>query len=231
MFKKFLIFSLLLASTLAFSYAQFNEDLYIGDPAHANTVTTGELDAGIWAWMGVSLYPYMTVEPIAKIWGYDNAVKTVEFEVNNAYPGAKTFNLVWVRNTGTIAAKVESIKWDVNGEPCDCEPIWGGFGEVCDCDYMSIKYFGGEIPDWLAENVTEFVNELHENGTIDDATYNEMTETIEMRKSTTGALHEGLVLDVGENDIMIFFWTFKDDTPENASFKGNCTIVFTQFNQ
>ncbi len=232
MSKKFLIFlPFILATVLTFSYAQFNESLYIGNPAHPSAVSTGELDVGIWAWMGVSLSPYMTVKPFAKIWGYHHPVKTVEFEVNNAYPGAKTCSLVWIRNTGTIAAKVSKIEWKVNGETCNCEPIWLGLGKVCDCKYVKIKYYGGEIPEWLAENVTKFVKELHDNGTIDDDTYKEMIKTINERVNSTGCLHEGLVLDAGKNDILIFFWTFKDDTPENANFTGSCTIDFTQFNE
>jgi len=212
MFKKILtLFSFIFVSVLALSYAQFNEGLQIGSPASPNTVSTGDLDVGIWAWMGKSLSPYMTVEPSAKIWGYDNAVKTVEFEVNNAYPGAKTFCVVWIRNTGTIAAKVDKIEWNLP-------------------DYVDVTYYGGEIPGWLAEEVIEFVNELHDSGTIDDDTYKEMIKTIEMRKNSTGCLHEGLVLDAGENDALIFYWTFKDNTPENTSFTGSCTIKFTQFN-
>ncbi len=215
MSKKFLIFlPFILVTVLTFSYAQFNESLHIGNPAHPYTVSTGELDVGIWGWTGKPWHsPYMTVEPIAKNWGYYNATKTVEFTVSNAYPGAKTFCIVWIRNTGTIAAKVSKIEWNLP-------------------DYVSVTYFGGDLPEEVANDAKDFVNELYYNGIIiDNSTYNEMIKTIEMRKSTTGCLHEGLVLDAGENDILVFFWEFKDNTPENASFTGSCTIEFTQFNE
>ena len=214
MLKKFLIFSFILASALAFSYAQFNESLYIGSPTSPSTVSTGELDVGIWSWMGKpykNYSRYMKIEPLLEHWGYENAVKTVEFNVSNAYPGAKTFCLVWVRNTGTIAAKVSKVEWDLP-------------------DYVSVTYYGGEIPDWVAEDAKEFVNELYENGKIDYDTYNEMIKTIDERVNS-GCLHEGVVLDAEKNEILIFYWTFEDDTPENASFTGNCTIEFTQFNK
>ena len=194
-----------MASALAFSYAQFNERLYIGSPFSPNTVSTGELDVGIWCWMGKvwivpfeEAAPYMSIDPAVKFWGYDNAVKTVEFEVNNAYPGAYVYGFLWIRNTGTIAANVSDITWDLP-------------------DYVSVHYWGGEIPDWLAENLTELVEELYESGEIDEFYYNEMIKTINERVNS-GCLHEGLTLDAGKNDINIVTGhskTFKDDTQFN----------------
>ena len=206
----FLFSFLALAAIMTYSYASFSETLYVGNPYSPSTVHTGELDVGIWAWMGKNMTPYMSVSPPAKIWGYEGAVKTVEFRVENAYPGARAFCVVWVRNTGSIAAKVSEVKWELP-------------------DYVEVTYYGGSLPDWVVEEVESFVNELHERGVIDDATYNVMMDTLSKRASS-GCLHEGLILDAGENDIMVFFWTFTDETPELTSFTGSCTIEFTQFN-
>ena len=200
----FFIFSIVALLGLGFSYAQFSETLYIGKPGAANIVSTGELDAGIWAWHGKNITPAITVTPSSKIYGYDNAVKTVEFEVNNAYPSAEIFCIVWVRNTGTIPAKVENITWNLP-------------------DYVSVDYWGGEIPEDVAAEAKEIIQESD----LPDDIKNEMIEHI---NNHTHGLHETLVLDKEENDALMFKWHFNESTPENSSFTGSCTIKFTQFN-
>ena len=199
----FLIFSIVALLGLSFSYAQFSETLYIGRPGKANIVSTGELDAGIWAWLGKGITPAITVTPSAEI--YKPPVKTVEFEVNNAYPSAEIFCIVWVKNTGTIPAKVENKTWNLP-------------------DYVSIAYeWGGDIPEEVAAEAIEIIQESD----LPDEIKKQMIGHINKHKH---GLHEGLVLDKGQSDVFIFKWHFNESTPENSSFTGSCTINFTQFN-
>ena len=199
----FFIFSIIALLGLSFSYAQFGETLYIGGPGAANIVSTGELDAGIWAWQGKGTTPAITVTPPAKI--YNPPKKTVEFEVNNAYPSAEILCMVWVKNTGTIPVKVENKTWNLP-------------------DYVSIAYeWGGDIPEEVADEAIEIIQESD----LPDDIKEEMIEHINKHKH---GLHEGLVLDKGQSDMFIFKWHFNESTPENSSFTGSCTINFTQFN-
>jgi len=199
----FFIFSIIALLGLSFSYAQFSETLYIGKPGAGNIVSTGELDAGIWAWLGKGKTPAITVTPSAKI--YDPPVKTVEFKVDNAYPSAEILCMVWVRNTGTIPVKVENKTWNLP-------------------DYVSIAYeWGGDIPKDVAAEAKKIIRESDLPPDIKD----EMIYHIDKHMH---GLHEGLVLDKGQSDVFIFKWHFNENTPENSSFTGNCTIKFTQFN-
>lgn len=201
----FFIFSIVALLGISFSYAQFGETMHIGNPAAGagNTVSTGELDAGIWAWLGKGITPAITVTPTAKI--YDPPEKTVEFEVDNAYPSARTISMLWVRNTGTIPVKVEDKTWNLP-------------------DNVSIVYeCGGDIPEDVADEAIEIIQQSD----LPDDIKEEMVEHINEHMH---GLHEGLVLDKGESDVFIFKWHFNEDTIENSSFTGSCTINFTQFN-
>ena len=135
----FFIFSIIALLGLSFSYAQFGETLYIGKPGAGNIVSTGELDAGIWAWLGKGKTPAITVTPSSKV--YKSPVKTVEFKVDNAYPSAEILCMVWVKNTGTIPAKVKNKTWNLPG-------------------YVSIVYeCGGDIPEDVAAEAIEIIQE------------------------------------------------------------------------
>ena len=71
---------------LSFSYAQFGETLYIGNPVAGptNTVSTGDIDPSIYCWLGKG-GTYTTITPMLGF--YDPPVQSITFSVDNAYPG------------------------------------------------------------------------------------------------------------------------------------------------
>ena len=205
------IITILALSLTALSYAQFSQPLYIGSPAAGgNSVETGELDVGIYMWMGLG-GTYAKVTPLLKI--YSPPVYTTSFSISNAYPGYgsttasqpnRMLAIVVVKNTGTIPAKVESIVWDVP-------------------PYVTVSSWGGDIPE---EMIPELVNAINEADIPEDA----KKELIDLIQGNKNCMHPGLVLLPGKKDVFIFNWKFEDGTPENTAFTGTATVIFKQVN-
>jgi len=207
----FFIFSIIALLGLSLSYAQFSETLYIGRPGEANIVTTGDINPGIRMWFGLG-GRYAKIKPLFAY--YDPPAKTISFSVENAYPsyGSQVVRqphrmlcVAFVKNFGSVPVKVKSIDWDVP-------------------DYVEVRYWGGDIPEDMLNNITQAINESEG---IPQDKKDLMISILEEQKN---GMHEGLIILPGKWDALIFRWHFKENTPENASFTGNCTITFTQFN-
>jgi len=207
----FFIFSIIALLGLSISYAQFSETLYIGRPGEENVVTTGDIDPGIRMWFGLG-GKYAKIKPLFAY--YDPPVQSINFSVENAYPGYgssvvtkphRMLCVVFVKNFGSVPVKVKSIDWDVP-------------------DYVEVRYWGGDIPEDMLNDIIQAINESE--GIPQD----KKEEMISILKGQKNGMHEGLIILPGMWDALIFRWYFKENTPEGASFTGNCTITFTQFN-
>ena len=217
----FFIFSIIALLALSFSYAQFSETLRIGGPGTpGNTVTTGDIDPGIYMWFGLG-GRYAKIKPLFAY--YDPPVQSISFSVENAYPGYgsqvvmpphRMMCVVFVKNDGSVPVKVQSIDWDVP-------------------DYVEVSYWGGDIPEDMLNDIIQAINESE--GIPEDK-----KELMISMLNQSNCMHEGRIILPYEWDVPIFLkwdalvfnWHFKEDAeiPENASFTGTCTITFTQFN-
>jgi len=200
---------------LSFSYAQFGETMYIGNPAAGagNTVSTGDIDPSIFMWFGMG-GRYTKIEPLFAY--YDPPVQSISFSVDNAYPGYgsstatqphKMLCVAFVKNFGSVPVKVKSIDWDVP-------------------DYVQVYYWGGDIPEDVLNDTIQAINESEG---IPQARKNEMISILVEQRN---GMHVGHIILPGMVDPLIFNWHFKEDAeiPEEANFTGTCTVICTQFN-
>ena len=209
----FFIFSIIALLGLSLSYAQFSETLYIGRPGTpGNIVKTGDIDPGIRMWFGLG-GRYAKIKPLFAY--YDSPVQNISFWVENAYPGYgssvvtkphRMLCVVFVKNFGSVPVKVQSINWSVP-------------------DYVEVHYWGGDIPEDMLNDIIQAINEINESEIPQDK-----KELMISILNQSNCMHEGHIILPGMWDALMFRWYFKENTPENASFTGTCTITFTQFN-